>query len=83
MKIQDSIFEALLNITRNQNTLGYLTRRFMEIIFHNAQTEKEVRTTRALTSYYYLRKSMLNYSSTAAWAAAKRAIGTRNGEQEA
>ncbi len=30
-------------------------------------------------SLFYI---VLNYSSTAAWAAAKRAIGTRNGEQD-
>ena len=34
------------------------------------------------TSPFYLYQSD-NYSSTAAWAAARRAIGTRKGEQEA
>ena len=44
---------------------------------------RQVPVRQVLASYFANFQHLTVYSSTAAWAAAKRAIGTRNGEQDA
>ena len=53
--------------------------------FNDGQKEKELGVTSHFKGCYtqFLILESCDYSSTAAWAAARRAMGTRNGEHDA